>query len=139
MKTEDDKVEIVDVRAEKKGKTVHNEYTDGRNYEAIDMDASTEASVRKWEKEVEHWEKEMARAATVEFRSMVKEKLHKAQLMLKESLLHMTMVEDSKKQDSDDNLDSSSEADVSKKGSVAEDNMEDDEEIYDKKLGKGGG
>jgi hypothetical protein len=47
-------------------------------------------------------------------------------------------MEDSKKQDSDDNLDSSSKADVSKKGSVAEDNMEDDEEIYDKKLGKGG-
>jgi hypothetical protein len=131
---EDEEVEIVGESAEKKRQTVHDGHAESRNYESMDTDSITEASVRQWEKEVEHWEKEMVRAATAEFRSMVEEKLHKAQLMLKEALLHMTMVEDSKKQESDDNLESPRATDVSEKGSVAEDNTVDVEGNDDTKL-----
>jgi hypothetical protein len=92
-----------DSDAEERTKAVRDTDT-GMNYEVMDMDTSVEEIVQRWEAEVENWEKEVAGAATVEFRSLAETKLNNAQLMLKEALLCMTAAADnSKRYDSDGN------------------------------------
>lgn len=79
------------------------------NYEVMEMNASVETIVQRWEIEVERWEKEVTGAATAEFKTMAEKNLHQAQLMLKESLLRMTTADNAKREDIDDNSDSMGE------------------------------
>jgi hypothetical protein len=74
----------------------------GRKNESTNIGMSEEDSVRKWESEVENWEKERKGAATVEYKEMAERKLEYAQLMLKEALLRMTVTYDKSGNDSDD-------------------------------------
>lgn len=106
---EDEDVAIVEVSIDNRGKSVNNKNNYGRNYEVMDAEAAIKEKVKKWENEVEHWEKEMTRSATVELRLMAEEKLKHSQIMLNESLLQLTTAENSKTyNDSDEDLVSTS-------------------------------
>lgn len=74
----------------------------GISYEEVmDINSPMDVIVQRWELEVEKWEKEVTGAATAEFKALAEQKLNNAQLMLKESLLRMTMAEDLRHDDID--------------------------------------
>lgn len=66
-------------------------YNRVNTYETMAIDSSAETIVQCWEAEVAKWEKELAGAATEDFKKMVNNKLQNAQLMLKEALLRLTI------------------------------------------------
>jgi hypothetical protein len=98
----------------KKAKMLENKE---HSYETIDKALTTESIVQHWEKEVETWEREVARASTGDFKALAESKLTNAQLMLKEALLRMTIHDDCNMNISDNEVD---DIDTAAKASKAE-------------------
>jgi hypothetical protein len=71
----------------------------------MDINTKPEEVIVHLENEIVALEKEVTRASTAEYKNLIQGKLHADQLMLKESLLRITIVHDNNKKCTDNSSD----------------------------------